>query len=154
MAKDYPHNKYVLDDAKKTRKNKTDLAPHYLVHVEGTFYDKEQSGTKNIKKYKVKIPVLLRVTANVPKKVWDEKKGTHVFIDDVREVNLNDVGIRSHLLQSKRLENLVKKQAVNFIALREYIVTEVVPSHPSIALPTDPSVLKLAQLKEHITMNA
>lgn len=133
---------------------KKDLPPHYLVRMAGSFYDKEQSGVKSIKKYKVSIPIPLIVTANVPQKVWDEKKGVHLYIDEIKQVHINEVGIRAYLLKSKRLENIVRKQAVNFITLREYNIVEVVPSDPSIQLPTDPSALTLAQLKNHIKVNS
>lgn len=134
--------------------NKKELPPHYLVHMEGTFYDKETSGSKNIKPYSFKIPVPLRVTANVPKKIWDEKKGTHLWVDEIRDVHINEVGIRSYLMRSGKLVDRIKKIANNFVAIREYIIAEVVPSDPAIQLPSDPAALTLPQIKRHIQVNS
>ncbi len=123
----------------------------------------EKSTTSNdkvAKSFQVTIPVPIKVHTSVPTKVTTEENGT-LWVDEYREVHINEIGIRAYLRRTKRLLEFLKKrknsdgtlQFPNITGMRTVQVLNVTASDPAIALPTDPLNLNMTQLKHWIRMN-
>lgn len=137
------------------------LPPHYIVTLEGQVWEKStMTNTKVAKSFTVTIPVPIKVHTSVPTKVTTVEDGT-LWVDEYREVHIDEIGIRAYLRRTKRLLEFLKRRKnadgtlafPNIHSMRTVQVLNVAASDPSIALPSDPLNLNLTQLKHWIRMN-
>lgn len=134
------------------RPSKSSLPPHYLVTVEGTFYDKVD-GTKTLKPYLYTFPVPVRVTVMVPERKFDAEKQVHFYQDVKKDMHIDDYGILRFLKSSHKIQDKNEVEAVNYAGLRTHNIINIEPSDPDIALPSNPYVLNLLQLRKFIKTN-
>jgi len=123
------------------------LPPHYLVTVQGTYYDRG-NGKKEIKPYEFKFPVPAKVKAEIPERRFDAEKQRHFYETITKEVHIDEYGILRFLKTSNKLQDKVESIAVNFSGIREHTIVNVEPSHEDLTLPDNPYVLNLIQLRQ------
>lgn len=135
------------------RAQKKDLPAHYLVTVEGTYYDKID-GDKTMKQYKFTFPVPVQVKATVPEKRFDTVKQQFIWEDVTKMMHIDDYGIMRFLKNSKKLSDKCELQSTNFVGIRTHNIVHIEASSPEIPLPSNPYVLNLVQLRKFVKANS
>ncbi len=140
---------------------KASLPPHYIVTLEGQVWENSVMTNAKVKRaFKVTIPIPAKVYASVPTKVTTDEGP--IWVDEAREVHIDEIGIRTYLRRTKRLLEHLKKKRVpgsdelmypNIHSIRSVQVLNVSASDPALALPSDPLNLNIAQLKHWIRLN-
>ncbi len=132
--------------------SKANLQDHYKVTVEGTYLCKN-GRDETIKPYKFTFPVPLSVKTNMPERHFNPEKQEHYWKDNVRECTIDEIGILSYLLRSRKILDACIKHDPNTSILKTHEIVNLVPSGEHVRYPSDPRALSYEQLKKYIRAN-
>lgn len=130
-----------------------DLPWHYIVTVAGTYYVKLANGKAKMP-YEVEVRVPYEEKVTMPMMVDNPLTGRKEEKDITVVKTIDEIGILSYLVNSKRLVQIVRKKHPDFHYLREKEVINLKLSDPDMPLPRNVECLNLSQLKGFIKATA